>query len=95
MSTNQELLCDATTVAGKRLENSRVQAVSDSLERLSAQERIVVARQFLMSPDLRGVWENSLVRRNLEAEIGRADRETLSDMLGAIAQRIEGEGTEC
>ncbi len=92
MSTNQELLCDATTVAGKSLENSRVQAVSDSLERLSAQERVMVARQFLMSPDLRGVWENSLVGRNLEAEIGRADRETLSDMLGAIAQRIEGEG---
>jgi len=54
MSTDQELLCDATKVASKRLENSRVQAVSDSLERLSAQERIVVARRFLMSHDLRG-----------------------------------------
>jgi hypothetical protein len=90
MSTDQEFLCSATRIASKGLEISRVQEVYDSLEQLSAQERIVVARQFLMSPDLSGVWENSLVRRNLGVEIGMADRETLSVMLAAIALRIAG-----
>lgn len=92
MSTDQEVLCRANKATGKGLENSRVQEVCDLLGRLSTQERIVVARQFLMSPDLSGVLGNSLVRRNLRVEIGMADREMLSDMLAAIAQRIAAEG---
>jgi hypothetical protein len=58
---------------GKDGANSRVEDVCDSLGRLSAQEQAAVMNRFLMSAALGGT----------------AGRETLADVLVAIAQRIE------
>jgi hypothetical protein len=67
------------STAGQGLSNSRVQEVYTSLGRLSIREQSAVMNRLLMSSALGGV------------DVGTTDRETLADVLEAIARRIEGE----
>jgi hypothetical protein len=62
--------------SGKDGANSRVEDVCDSLGRLSAQEQAAVMKRFLMSAALGGT----------------TGRETLADVLVAIARRIAAGG---